>query len=189
MDFVLCNHNKKHLPKVGPLFAFQFQQLVSKAQLWRLPALGVTLQPYEMQRSIGLGIWVIEFVFFCIGVAILPANIVESTVRAMITPHDWQGIEGDSFRGVGVMINGIERKGRQCAAWWNGHHRGQDEREAIGHILVGCTGQSWCVTWKPRKTQQQCTNLLKVVSSFSCKNISFYFVPHCLKRAIKLNTS
>lgn len=77
-----------------------------------LPVLGVTLQPYKMQCSIGLRIWVIEFVFFCIGVAILPANIVESTVRAMITPHDWQGIEGDSFRGVGVMINGIECKRR-----------------------------------------------------------------------------
>lgn len=129
--FLYATTIKNIFSKVCLLFVFKFWQCFSfffqKPKSADFPALGFTLQTYKIKRSIGLRIRVIEFIFFCIGVAILPANIVESTIRAMVTPHDWQGIEGDSFWGVGVMINGIERKGRQCAAWWNRHHRGQDE--------------------------------------------------------------
>lgn len=129
--FLYATTIKNIFSKVCLLFVFKFWQCFSfffqKPKSADFPALGFTLQTYKIKRSIGLRIRVIEFIFFCIGVAILPANIVESTIRAMVTPHDWQGIEGDSFWGVGVMINGIECKGRQCAAWWNRHHRGQDE--------------------------------------------------------------
>lgn len=62
----------------------------------------------------------------------------------MVTPHDWQGVEGDSFRGVGVMINGIEGERGQWAARW--HHGGQDESQAISHVLVGRAGQRRRVT-------------------------------------------
>lgn len=49
------------------------------------------------------------------------------------------------------MINGIERQGRQRAARRNRHHRGQDESQAISHVLVGRAGQRWCVTWEVKK--------------------------------------
>lgn len=149
--FFICNHNKKHLLNGVSSFCIQ-----TAMAFWEhksdLPAWGFT-QTYKKYLLIGLRIWVIELIFFCVGVATFPANVVESTVGAVVTPHDWQGIEGDSFWGVGVMINGIEGEGGQCAARWNRHHGGQDESQAIGHVLVGRAGQSWRVTYKPRESK------------------------------------
>lgn len=149
--FLICNHNKKHLLKGVSSFCTQ-----TATAFWEhksdLPAWGFT-QTYKKHLLIGLRIWVIELVFFCVGVATLPANVVESTVGAVVTPHDWQGIKGDSFWGVGVMINGIEGEGGQCAARWNRHHGGQDESQAIGHVLVGRAGQSRRVTYGSRENK------------------------------------
>ena len=75
------------------------------------------------------------------------SDVVEAAVGAVFAAQHRQAVEGNTLGGAGgVVVNGTEGQAGCRGAGGHGHHGGQDQRQAVRHVFVGCAGQGRRVT-------------------------------------------